>query len=317
MVIGIKSVYIVVEPEMKARINCTHLLNVLFIVAFMMIASTQSQAQRFEVRSYVGVAYYQGDLSPLPINLSFSKGHPTVGVSSGFHVNKFFSVHTKLLKGKLSGNDADASDILRRKRNLSFETSLWEYGISTEFNFNAIFKKLNKYGLEFYYTTGFNVFKFNPKTRFNGKWVDLQPLGTEGQTLEGVGASKLYNLTQYSIPFGFGTRFKLSERYSFGIEIAPRYTSTDYIDDVSGNYVSHEELLAGVGPLSASLSNRMGEFLGTGTVDVETGTVRGDGGDNDWYLFTGVYFSYKVGAAIPIVPPKAMLSPATPAPVKQ
>lgn len=306
---------------MKARIKRIYLLNVLFIAIFMMVASSQSQAQRFEVRSYVGVSYYQGDLSPLPINLSFSKGHATVGVSSGFHVNKFFSIHTKLLKGKLSGTDADASDILRRKRNLSFETSLWEYGVSTEFNFNAIFKKLNKYGLEFYYTTGLNVFKFNPKTRYNGKWVDLQPLGTEGQNIEGVGASKRYGLTQLSFPFGFGTRFKLSERYSFGIEIAPRYTTTDYIDDVSGDYVSYDELLEGGGPLSASLSNRMGEFIGTGTVDVETGTVRGDGGDNDWYLFTGVYFSYKVGAVIPALPPKAMFTPATPspaaAPVKQ
>lgn len=317
MVIGIKSVYIIVELEMKARIKRKHLLNVLFMALFTLTALMQSNAQRFEVRSYVGVSYYQGDLSPLPINLSFSKGHATVGVSSGFHVNKFFSVHTKLLKGKLSGSDADASDILRRKRNLSFETSLWEYGVSTEFNFNAIFKKLNKYGLEFYYTTGFNMFKFNPKTRFNGKWVELQPLGTEGQTIDGVGASTPYSLTQFSIPFGFGTRFKLNDRYSFGIEIAPRYTTTDYIDDVSGNYVSYEELLSGVGPLSASLSNRMGEFLGTSPVDVETGTVRGDGGDNDWYLFTGVYFSYKVGVAIPVVPPKAMLSPATPAPIKQ
>lgn len=293
------------------RINNTYrpVIKMLLVACIGFMSIFNAQAQKFEVRSYVGVAYYQGDLSPLPINMSFSKGHAMVGASSGYHFNKFLSIHTKLLRGKLSGSDQDASDINRRKRNLSFETSLVEYGLTTEFNFNALFKKLDRYGLEFYYTTGVNIFKFNPRTRFNGRWVDLQPLGTEGQTIEGVGALEPYKLTQFNIPFGFGTRFKFGDRCSFGIEISPRYTFTDYIDDVSGDYVSYDELLEGVGPLSATLSNRMGEFLGSGPSPVETGTTRGDDGDNDWYLFTGVYFSCKVGAAIPILPPKALFVP--------
>jgi hypothetical protein len=61
----------------------------------------------------------------------------------------------------------------------------------------------------------------------------------------------------------------------------------------------------------------MGEFLGTPPLDVETGTVRGDQGDNDWYLFTGVYFSYKIGAALPVLPPSALFSPAAGAVLKQ
>jgi hypothetical protein len=303
---------------MKARLKNIIVFKLLFVALLCVSSLSSLDAQKFEVRSYLGVAYYQGDLSPLPINLSFSKGHAMVGVSSGYHFNKFLSVHTKFLRGKLSGNDLDASDINRRKRNLSFETSLVEYGVTTEFNFNAIFKKLDKYGLELYYTTGVNIFKFNPRTTFNDRLVDLQPLGTEGQNLPGVGADEPYKLTQFNLPFGFGTRFKVGDLYSFGIEISPRYTFTDYIDDVSGDYVSYDELIEGPnGALSATLANRMGEFLGTPPLDVETGTVRGDQGDNDWYLFTGVYFSYKIGAALPVLPPSALFSPAAGAVLKQ
>lgn len=296
---------------MKNNRNSSLIFRTLIVCLLGLFVFNTGSAQRFEVRSYLGVSYYQGDLSPLPIDLSFSKGHLSGGVSTGFHVSKLFSIHTKYIKGTLSGTDSDASTLDRRRRNLSFRTDFSEYGLITEFNLNALFKKLDRYGIEFYYSTGVNLFRFNPQTQINGQFVDLQPLGTEGQNIAGVGVNKKYSLTQFNIPFGIGTKFKIGDKYSLGIEIAPRWTFTDYIDDVSTEYVGYDVLLEEGGALVATLANRTGEYLNTAPVTTMTGQQRGDPTDNDWYLFTSVYFSYKIGAALPVLPPKEMLKSAT------
>ena len=260
--------------------------------------SFTAHTQKFEFRSHVGVLYYQGDLSPLPIDLSFSRGHLAVGASAGYNFNKFISIHARMLKGTLSGTDSDASNRGRRRRNLSFETPLQEYGLMAEFNFNALFKNLDRYGLKFYYTTGINLYKFNPRTFYNGQWVDLKPLGTEGQGISGIGEGMDYALSQYNIPFGVGVKFKIKNRYSFGLELTSRWTFTDYIDDVSTSYVSYQDLLENNGVLSATLGNRTGEYLNTPPIDIDPDAQRGDRTDNDWYMYTGMYFSYGIGTFI-------------------
>ncbi len=266
------------------------------------------KAQKYEVRSSVGVTYYQGDLSPLPVRFSFSKGHPAIGMSFGIETNKFFSIHTKFLKGTLSGTDSEASGQGRRRRNLHFETYLYEVGIISEFYFNAFIKPLDKYGIQLYYTTGINVFHFNPKARYNGEWVALQPLGTEGQGDNSLpGNKQKYSLTQVNLPFGLGVKFNLSNSLIMGFEVVPRMTFTDYLDDVSGEYVNYEQLKSSNGALSAALANRTGEYLESEPIQVATGTQRGDPNDNDWYLYTGMYFGYKVGVPSPAVIQKAAL----------
>lgn len=268
------------------------------LVLFCISSAIHAQSQKFEFRSHIGVVYYQGDLSPLPIDLSFSKGHLAVGVSGGYNFNKFLSIHARMLKGTLSGSDEDASNTSRRRRNLSFTSPLEEYGLSAEFNFNALFKNLDRYGLKFYYTTGINMYKFNPRTYYNGQWIDLKPLGTEGQGIAGVGEGSDYNLTQYNVPFGIGVKFKIKNRYSFGLELSSRWTFTDYIDDVSTSFVSYQDLLENNGVLSATLANRTGEYLNTPPISPEPGSIRGDRNDNDWYMYTGMYFSYSLGQFI-------------------
>lgn len=255
-------------------------------------------SQAVEVRSYIGATYYQGDLSPLPNALSFSKGHLAGGSSVGLILNPYISVHTKVIIGTLSGDDAEASSVGRRRRNLSFESNLYEWGVSTELSLNGLIKGLNKFGVNIYFTGGVNLFHFNPKTKYQDTWYALQPLGTEGQGL--LPGKFKYALTEVSLAHGMGVKFNLSPMVVMGFEVAPRRTFTDYIDDVSTEYVNYNELLEGAGALSAALSNRTGEYLESSPVQVNTGSGRGDPNDKDWYLFTGMFIGYRFGA--PVVP---------------
>jgi len=256
------------------------------------------QSQEHEFRLYIGANYYQGDLSPNNGRFSFSPGRLGLAAMLGTKVSNVFRVNLKLMVGQIGGDDADASLDDRKIRNLSFDSPIYEAGINTEISLNAFLKKMDKYGINIYYTTGINVFKFSPKAtlqRPSGKFdlIDLQPLGTEGQGLPGY--DDKYGLVQINIPFGVGFKFQLFDNIELGFEFVPRLTFTDFLDDVSGSYVAYDELMAANRPLTALLANRTGEYLGTNPIKVETGTPRGDPTGNDWYFFGSTYFSYNFG----------------------
>ena len=270
----------------------------ILILIFSVCIVKSINAQEYEFRFYVGANYYQGDLSPLNNRSSFSPGRLGLATMIGTNLNNTFRVNLKFMIGQIGGEDADAPSDDRKRRNLSFDSPLYEIGINTEVSFNSLIKKLDKYGIDIYYTTGVNVFKFSPKTSFrlpSGKYelIDLQPLGTEGQGLAGY--KDKYSLTQINIPMGIGIKFQLFDNVELGFEFVPRLTFTDYLDDVSDAYVSYNDLIAANRPLAAQLANRTGEYLGTGPVNVPTGSQRGNPNDNDWYFFGSTFISYNFG----------------------
>jgi hypothetical protein len=268
------------------------------LIVFAFCSHFDLQAQSYEFRFYLGANYYQGDLSPNKSRFSFSPGRLGLATMFGTKISEVFSVNLKLMIGQIGGDDADATLDERKIRNLNFDSPIYEAGLNTEINLNYFLKGLNKYGIHLYYTTGINVFKFSPKTSLrqpDGKYklFDLQPLGTEGQGLPGY--KDKYPLTQINIPFGMGFKFQLFDNIELGFEFVPRLTFTDYLDDVSGSYVSYNELISANRPITAQLANRKGEYLGTDPIMTETGTMRGDPNNNDWYFFGGTYISYNFG----------------------
>ena len=81
-----------------------------------------------------------------------------------------------------------------------------------------------------------------------GQWVSLRELGTEGQffpadvrdayrTAYGKELPTPYSRLQIVIPVGIGARYKLTNNLDLALEIGYRHTFTDYLDDVSAEYV--------------------------------------------------------------------------------
>jgi len=149
-----------------------------------------------------------------------------------------------------------------------------------------------------------------------GKWVNLQSLGTEGQkgTLLETDANhgiKGYKKFQVAIPFGFGARFRLTEVLDLSAEFGFRYLFTDYIDDVSKNYVDLG--VFGNNELAKAMSYRTNEVVNPNML-VPTTTrngqvynllpgygqeypdnVRGNKSDKDTYMVTSIKVSYILG----------------------
>ncbi|MCB0636984.1 MAG: hypothetical protein KDC54_10230, partial [Lewinella sp.] len=174
-----------------------------------------------------------------------------------------------------------------KDRGLNFRTPITELALTAEWN---IFRLGNPSGLQFapYLFAGGSVFRFNPEGRLEDNWVELQPLGTEGQGLPGY--DEPYSLTQVAIPVGAGLKFIIKERVTIGLEVGFRKTFTDYLDDVSSRTVNYLDVLSGNGSLAAQLSNPT--IKDPEVVDFTY--VRG-GDSLDAYLFGGVTLSFAFG----------------------
>ena len=118
------------------------------LTIFVSLLMMQASAQVFHIRSYLGAMYYQGDLSPKPLDISFGPGNLTYGFAAGYNATDWLSINSRFMMGRLTGDDAYADNPQRRLRNLSFSSPLYEYGLFTDLKINKLWKGLNKYKLK-------------------------------------------------------------------------------------------------------------------------------------------------------------------------
>jgi hypothetical protein len=148
-------------------------------------------------------------------------------------------------------------------RNLHFRNFVKELALTATYDFNRSFGKyLKRRWFSPYLVAGIALFHHNPQARtpadLGGLWVDLQALGTEGQGRPSYAAP--YNKIQLAIPLGLGFKWRMGDRWDLGLEIVPRITFTDYLDDVSGEYPNMPDL---GNPLAVRMSNRSLETIAT------------------------------------------------------
>lgn len=297
---------------------------------------------------YSGVGFsinalnYYGDLAPLPskfsTDISFTK--PGIGISFFHRFGPRYTLVGQFMYGTLKGADAESAKggfdgDARKLRNLSFRNRIQEVSLTAYFD---LFENEGTYISRVKWTPyafiGIAVFHHNPQAIAPknyldgtpdpkaGQWVDLQPLGTEGQysTLSSTDVNygiKPYSLIQAAIPFGVGGRFRLNEVLDLWADIGFRYTFTDYLDDVSKNYVDLGVFTQGdpTNPtklLAQAMSYRTNE-VATPTMsypgrDGKTYNVvngygsefkdnwRGNKSNRDIYMVTSIKITYILGA---------------------
>ncbi|TVR77252.1 MAG: hypothetical protein EA412_11720 [Chitinophagaceae bacterium] len=263
-------------------------MRIIFLLITVSLFTFSTYAQKWEAGIFLGGSNYMGDLTVGYLDLK--ETHTSIGAYGQYNLNEHFSFRAGFYYGTISGNDANADSPQRQLRNLSFQSRIYEAGLHTLwYPFpNKIYIRDNL--LRPYFFTGVALFHFNPQAYYMGEWVDLQPLGTEGQYIGFE--DRQYSLTQISIPIGAGFSYDVTDAFSVGMEVGVRKTFTDYLDDVSTTYVSNRRLLEESGPLSAALADRSGEVQ-PGHKYTEPDT-RGNPGNDDWYVFAGVNLGFKL-----------------------
>ena len=257
---------------------------ILFFLALTQLGFSQRQTNksRSEIGFMVGGSYYLGDLNQY---MQFRNTHLAGGLIYRYNVHSRLAIRTTFNYGVVEGDDADAQLSQNQQRNLNFTSTIWELASGTEFNYSPFQIGHNRYKGTAYIFTQLAVFRMNPKTEFNGDEVELRDLGTEGQGTS-ITSKRKYGHYQLAIPLGIGARVSVGKRASFGGEIGIRKTFTDYLDDVGSDYYAdYDRLLAESGPIAAELSNRSGSRFGR----------RGDAGTKDWYVFSGISLTFRLG----------------------
>ncbi len=243
-------------------------------------ASLFAAAQGTEIGLLVGGSVYSGDLSPAEFGIYTKDVRLAGGVFARFPIGDYVKLRVGITAGRLSSAEKDTVRAIPRP---SFQSSLAEASLVGEIY------PLQTYGLvQPYLFGGVAVYRFNPQAGLDNGWVDLQPLGTEGQGLEGYDAP--YKLTQLSIPFGAGVKFVFNDTWSLGVEFGWRKTFTDHLDDISYASVTYSDVYKGNGELAAQFSNPVAPGP---EADIEP--YRRGGKHLDWYHVGGITLTYFLG----------------------
>ncbi len=205
-------------------------------------------------------------------------------------------------------NSSGIHETWRKQRNLDFRSNMWEVYGAVELYPTIMFRKYEDYEprLKPYGFVGVGLFHFDPEgslTDVNGvtTWHKLQPLRTEGQGMTQYPDRKPYKLTQLNIPMGFGIKYDLSEKVTIGTELLYRHTFTDYIDDVSTNYIDPVYFSQYMSPQEAAVARKIHDkMFGIITPAVSRyapGTQRGNPKQNDAYFSTVIKLGIKLGSS--------------------
>lgn len=192
----------------------------------------------------------------------------------------------------LKGVDGVAQN--RYLRNLDFRSRIFELFLLTELHplflntsDNAVTPLLSPY-----VAAGIGGFHYRPQARLNNTWVDLRPLHTEGQGFKEYPGRAVYNPITWCIPLGAGIRYDNAGSLNLRFEILYRITGTDYLDDVSHNYIDpslfSKYLTVSQTALASQLADRTAA-LNPGSTHA-AGEKRGNSNDKDAYFS----FNFKI-----------------------
>lgn len=277
-------------------------LFILFIVSaiFSLGLVQEANAQRWnryrkEFGITVGASNMLGDLGGGP-GVGSRFGDFQIGTTryafGGFYKYRFhnrFAVKSTLIYAQLYGDDKATENYDRKHRNLDAKTGLLEFSGQLEFYIirERIGSRYKLKGVKGYGSSNFSLYLFagigaayyNPKgTNENGEWVNLAPLNTEGQGLEG--APKDYSGFTVVFPTGVGIKYNISKMIGIQFEASTRFTTTDYLDDVSTQYYDGNILETEFGAESKSMADKRYNSVGRH----QAGGVRGQD-KKDMYMF--------------------------------
>jgi Domain of unknown function (DUF6089) len=274
-----------------------HLILILGIVLGLQGAiSAQMEAvtHEGEIGLSIGAAHYFGDLNT---NVRVNRPKLAIGAFFRKQFGNYIAVRVGAQFAQIGYADKYYSDNeFQRRRNLSFNSSIWELSLQGDFNFFKFLPDNPDYRFTPYVTIGASIFSYDPYAYLNGKKYFLRPLGTEGQATAAYPNRKPYSSMGFAVPFGVGVKYAINEKMNIGFEVLHRFTNTDYLDDVSTTYVGIDKFpplpdgSESAGALLQDRSYETGEPIGI------EGRQRGYAKQKDQFITAQVTISFNLSS---------------------
>ncbi|HTF30487.1 MAG TPA: DUF6089 family protein, partial [Flavitalea sp.] len=250
-------------------------------------AQYESIVQQGEIGLSLGASHYFGDL-----NTQARLNRPKIAVGAFFRkqFGNYIAMRVSAHYTQLGYSDIYSTDNdYQRRRNLSFNSNIFELAVQGDFNFFKFLPGDPYHAFTPYVTIGAGVFSYDPYAFLNKQKIFLRTLGTEGQGSAAYPDRKPYNTMAFAFPMGVGVKYAINDRINVGAEVTHRFTTTDYLDDVSQTYVGADKfpLLPDGTPSQARLlqdrSYETGEAIGI------EGRQRGFSKQKDQYIIAEVF----------------------------
>ena len=206
--------------------------------------------------------------------------------------------------GSISGYDSILKQVEtpstgRYERNLSFKSKISDFQLALEIH-PLFFKNYDDEELPLvspYAVVGVGYYSFDPQAKLNGQWYALHPLNLEGQGFKEYPDRKPYKLSQFNIAAGLGIRYEVNSMFNARLEVVHRFLFTDYLDDVSTNYIDpnlfYSYLPTNLAAIAQQLNNRKGERNPSDVTNI--GDQRGDPSDKDAFFTIQLKFGMTLG----------------------
>jgi hypothetical protein len=241
----------------------------------------------------------KGEGKPFLKDFDLKTTHPCGSIYFSILYDQTLAFRLEGSIGKVSASDNvlkhDQSEARKRyDRNLHFQSNILELVFLTEFFPQSLFTRENYPLLSSYLMAGIGFFKFGPKAKLNGQWMDLHSLHTEGQEFKEYELRQHYKLTQINFPVGLGARYEISALVNVRAEVLYRFLKTDYLDDVSTQYIDPKLFTSNLNGRDATnarlLADRSWE-IEPGMIK-RAGEIRGNPQNKDGY------FSFNIKAGL-------------------
>jgi opacity protein-like surface antigen len=243
-------------------------------------SNKESGLSKFSLSFGLGIASYEGDL----IEKSRLFNKPGYAYSAGllYDFTKHISAKLNFGAQKIQAADSDNKSAKYKARNLSFAAQLVDMSIGAEY---TVFD-LNKHKLSPFVSAGVGAVFFTPYAYdITGQKQYLRELRTEGQ-------ARAYDRDAWEFPVGVGLKYKISEVTTLKLEFNYRFTSTDYLDDVSSNHYPSKATVDAINPATAAFTWR-GNEVGGPAYPTNLTLPRGNPKDNDGFYTTEIKFVFK------------------------
>ena len=202
-------------------------------------------AQRYNMGGgfRAGMANYVGDIGgkektaqPWLLDLKWQKTRWSLGAFFRHRIHPQVAYNVGLTYVRIEADDALSTNPARVGRNLNFKNDM--LSIHGRIEWFPTFLRKADCGFNTRYRTAFETYLFggvealihSPKTELNGTTYRLRDFQTEGEK---------YSPVAFGVPMGLGFQFVFARKHRIGLEIQWSWLATDYLDDISKNYVAH------------------------------------------------------------------------------
>jgi len=251
-------------------------------------AQMNEYVQEGEFGITAGLGHYFGDLNNRD-NINRPK------IALGAFVRKQFgnysAVRLSAHYALLGYSDIYSDNLYELRRNLSFNTNIFEIALQGDFNFFKFIPTDPAHSFTPYATLGIGFFSYDPYAFYGNKKVYLRPLNTEGEGF--YKGRKAYGSMAMCFPIGFGLKYAINDKVNISFEVTHRFTTTDYIDDVSKTYIGVDKFPSPNGgkSLAAIMQDRSSE-VGV-PIGIE-GRQRGFSKQKDQYIIAELGVSFNI-----------------------